>query len=77
MNWDSTHPIDDALLQPGPKWDYPNWPRDAETGEPLTPSARYARAINGELYRIDGNKAYPLDSGVSMIAPPVTIPPAE
>lgn len=73
--FDSANPIDETLLQPGPKWDYPNWPRDAETGEPLTPSAKYARGATGELYRIENSRAYPLDHGVAMISPPV-VPPA-
>lgn len=37
------------------------------TGEPV----KYTRGVTGELYRIEGALAYPLDSGVAMIFPPV------
>lgn len=75
MNFDSTHPIDETLLQPGPKWNWPNWPRDAQTGSPLSLPLTYALGITGEIYRVEGTIAYNLGRQGGTLQPPV-IPPA-
>lgn len=78
-NFDSAHTIDHDLLQPGPGWNYPNWPRDAVTGVPLVPLTRYARGVTGELFEIRnyetrGPAAYPLGGKSAIIYPPIILP---